>query len=63
MVNIPSACNLTTEVSYQHIQAESRFDDGKCGYSECVGSVLGRNFATLPIVKSEKTPPSDHNQL
>ena len=40
MVNIPSSCNLTTEVSYQHIQAESRFDDGKCGYSECVGPLV-----------------------
>ena len=31
-------------------------------YLGCVGSVLGRKFATLPIVKSEKYQ-SDHNQL
>ena len=50
----------TTEVSYQHIKAKSRFgSDGKCGigYSGCVGSVLGRKLATLPIVKSEKKQP------
>ena len=59
MVNIPSA----TEVSYQHIKAvHPVLVMENVVYLGCVGSVLGRKFATLPIVKSEKYQ-SDHNQL